>query len=253
VTIDSKYARSVYYIGSDRALHQISNINFTWRSMPDQDRKLWPLADSANASLAATFHFDTSEGWIYYVANGTIQEIRYGSDGLFRAAQSLPTEGPRVPAIEPAPTTDDGAAGNGLTTGAKAGIGVGVGVGILALAGTVGMILFLRRRAASDRAAGDTHEGMHLRDDTPAYPGYDEYRPNPSGPSTPGTQNMAQPYTEFGNLYWGNDAKPATEVVEAGGNPAPQELEEPQMVHELPQANQSHEMIGEGHYREMRG
>ncbi|TDZ34071.1 hypothetical protein CTRI78_v011640 [Colletotrichum trifolii] len=60
-SVDRSYVRSIFYIGTDTKLHQISNINWQWTPMPDQDARLWPLADAASGALASTNNFDTNE------------------------------------------------------------------------------------------------------------------------------------------------------------------------------------------------
>ncbi|TDZ15050.1 hypothetical protein Cob_v012032 [Colletotrichum orbiculare MAFF 240422] len=60
-SVDRSYVRSIFYIGTDTKLHQISNINWQWTPMLDQDARLWPLADAASVALASTNNFDTNE------------------------------------------------------------------------------------------------------------------------------------------------------------------------------------------------
>jgi hypothetical protein len=260
VTIDKAFTRNIFYIGADKALHQVANINYVWRLMPDQDQKLWPLADNANAAMATTYNFDSSEAWVYYIVNGSINQLYYsGSDSLWRQAAVLPTFNATAPkpaqptppsntsVPEPAPSQP---ATNELSTGAKAGIGIGVALGVLALLGTAAAILFLRRRQQQRDAEAEA-----------AIP-HDEYQINtPAYAGTPGTA-MSQPYSDFGGLAWAQDSKDASasSVHHVGDYtpspppmPLPQELEGPRAMYELPQQTYSHELVGEGHYRELQG
>ena len=255
-TLDKLFTRSVFYIGTDKMLHQISNINYYWRLQPPQNEQTWPAADTPNAPLGAAYNSDSSEAWIYYV-NGSLTQLYYGKDLLWHKAEVLPTSGAAAPkptsSNDPPPTVPDtpqdapAPAPTGLSNGAKVGIGIGVSLGVLALAGGLGIMAFLRRRRSrlehDERAIGPGEMA-------PAYPGgpgYDgsyahqqqgipqQYSPAQISAMT-ATPPPTQPYSEFGNLQWSQDRK------DGSMRATPQEMEQPRVLHELPQHNVTHEM-----------
>ncbi len=52
--------RSVWYIGSDKALYQVGNVNFVWQNFPNQTSKYRPAADEAGAAFAIASDFSSS-------------------------------------------------------------------------------------------------------------------------------------------------------------------------------------------------
>jgi hypothetical protein len=228
VTIDKQYTRSLYYIGNDSSLHKVSNINYVWSKMPEQTEKLWPKADEPNAQMAATFHFDTSRAWIYYCSNQSIVQLFSDRDGLWQEAIVLPVVN-LTASNEPSQpeATGPGAESNGLSTGAKAGIGVGVAIGVLALISTGALLVYLKRRNGQDRS--DSATMINSYENTPS-------------------TTIAQPYSDYGNGQWPHEKY----QHEAGMNSnKPLELEQPVQVHEMQQQEYPHELMGEGHYREI--
>lgn len=113
--------------------------------------------------------------------------------------------------------TEAGATG-GLSTGAKAGVGVGVGVGGLAIIGIAALILARTKRR--NKAPPEMHE-EHAQ----------------SVPVSP-----APDYNEIGTGgQWVDGRWVQQETM----------YKEPEPVHELPHEEPSHEMLGEGHAREL--
>ncbi|GJC82951.1 hypothetical protein ColLi_05789 [Colletotrichum liriopes] len=235
--VDRAYVRSILYLGTDAKLHQVSNIDWQWKLMPDQASSLWPVADATTGPFATTSNFDTSEAWVWYRSNGSLVQLYHGSDGLwtpaatvpsFNATKSLETE----PNENATPTASPTGTGKPvvLSSGAKAGIGIGVSLGVVALAG-VGLLLFKRRRRQQQAAA----EAARLKE------------ADAMAQMTPFGNGGVGPYTGFGNLTWGSDSpteKHGSELVEADavGTTAPQELMG---------TSERYELVGEGHWREM--
>ncbi|KAK1655982.1 hypothetical protein BDP81DRAFT_388838 [Colletotrichum phormii] len=237
-TVDKAYIRSIFYLGTDAKLHQMSNIDWQWKLMPDQDARLWPAADVASGSFATTSNFDTSEAWIWYQSNGSLVQLYHGEDGLWKQAAVVPSfNATKAVEEEPQGTATPSASSTAtakpvvLSTGAKAGIGIGVSFGVVALAGGVILLLVRRRRQRAAEAA----EAARLKEaEAVAQMG-------PYGDGGVG------PYMEFGNLTWGLETpteKHGTEILEADavGTTAPQELAN---------GGERYELVGEGHWREM--
>ena len=258
MTLDSKSTRSIFYLGTDKILHQISSINFVWTLLPDQSQKLWPEADVANGQMAVTYNFPTSEVWVYYMAGGSVTQL-YSVSTVWKTPITLPRINTTVPidtpSPSPTPTQAPEPANTGLSGGAKAGIGAGVTLGVLALVGTACTILFLRRRQQQKDVA-----------ELEARVGQDQYL-QPSGSGSPGPSEQ-KPYSDYAATTWSpppgynNTGFSNTGVLPEGmvmppveadarAYMYPQELEGPRQVYEMPQENYSHEMMGEGHYREV--
>ncbi|KAF9871541.1 hypothetical protein CkaCkLH20_10952 [Colletotrichum karsti] len=151
-SVDRSSVRSIFYIGADSKLHQLSNINLVWTVVTEQDPRLWPVAEKAGGSLTATSNFDTNEMWLWYRANGSLVQLYHGSDGLWTQASVVPSfnatesveTGPEESA-SPTATPSTTAKPMILSTAAKAGIGAGLAVGVAALMG-FGITFFVRRR-----------------------------------------------------------------------------------------------------------
>ncbi|OHE96623.1 hypothetical protein CORC01_08080 [Colletotrichum orchidophilum] len=237
-TVDKSYVRSIFYLGTDAKLHQMSNIDWQWKLMPEQDASLWPVADVTSGSFAATSNFDTSEAWIWYQSNGSLVQLYHGEDGLWRQAAVVPSfNATKAVGEEPrgtgAPTASSTATGKPvvLSAGAKAGIGIGVSFGVVAFAGGILLLMMRRRRQQAAEAA----EAARLKE------------AEATAQMVPYGNGGFGPYTEFGNLTWGPETpteKHGNEIVEADavGTTAPQELAS---------ASERYELVGEGHWREM--
>ncbi|KAJ0317645.1 hypothetical protein COL5a_011010 [Colletotrichum fioriniae] len=237
-TVDKAYVRSIFYLGTDAKLHQMSNIDWQWKLMPDQDARLWPAADVASGSFATTSNFDTSEAWIWYQSNGSLVQLYHAEDGLWKQAVVVPSfNATKAVEEEPQGTATPSASSTAtakpvvLSTGAKAGIGIGVSCGVVALAGGILLLLVRRRR----QRAAETAEAARLKEaEAVAQMG-------------PYGEGGVGPYTEFGNLTWGPETpneKHGTEILEADAvdTTAPQELAN---------GGERYELVGEGHWREM--
>ncbi|TQN73226.1 hypothetical protein CSHISOI_02230 [Colletotrichum shisoi] len=216
--VDQSYVRSIFYVGTDAKLHQVSNINWQWKSMPDQNSGIWPVADIAGGPFATASNVDTNEAWIWYRSNGSLVQLYHGGNGLWAQATRVPSSNATKPLDEGPSETVTGKPVV-LSTGAKTGIGIGVSLGVIALAG-VGILLLRRRRRQQEAVA----EAARLKE----------------------AEAMAQ-MAPFGNLTWGPESpteKHGTELVEADavGTTAPQELAS---------AGERYELVGEGHWREM--
>ncbi|OTB17046.1 hypothetical protein K445DRAFT_43009, partial [Daldinia sp. EC12] len=155
VTINNKDVRSIFYIGTDKKLYQVSNSdgNSTWSlaPRPDEEEESWPLADAAGAPIAIASDAGSRVVRLYYMSGGRMVEVN-GDHGRWQAATVLPntntsqTTGAQGPAATNTPTTNDDEDSGELSDGAKAGISVGVTLGVIALAGTPFVLWLLRRR-----------------------------------------------------------------------------------------------------------
>ncbi|UKZ84310.1 uncharacterized protein TrAFT101_000222 [Trichoderma asperellum] len=235
VAIDSTFTRSVFYIGTDRLLHEVSNINFQWKLYPNQTSEAWPEADEANADLAVTYNFQSSEAWIYYVSGGSLVQAYRGTSGDWSSAVVV-----SVNSIDDKTTSNvDGKKSSGLSTGAKAGVGVAVSIGVLAIAG-LGLFFFLRRRrqrAAAAAAAADKEHPINLGD----------YQAPPEQAHYMADGSLAPPYSPQVPYDAHDPHKMAamTPVHMLATPPPPVELEQPPMIHELPPENYSYELPAE--------
>lgn len=236
--IDKGYVRSIFYLGNDRQLHQVSNINWQWRLMTNQSERIWPIADIPGGPMASTYNYETSEIWLWYKSNGSLAQIYYSTDRIWTEATVVPSFNATKPAAEdptgtgtPKGSSTATAKPAALSAGAKAGIGIGVSAGVLALAGAVLFFFFARRRRQRAAAA----EAARLKE-----------AESVSRMTSFNTGGVG-PYTEYGNLSWGSDGpkeKHGEEVLEADAvdTTAPQELTG---------LGERYELVGEGHWREM--
>lgn len=160
VSIDSSTNRDIFYIGTDQALHQVSELrDKTWELKGvNQSTSLWPLAASPSADFAIASDSSSNVVRIYYFVNASLMEISSAQNQHWQPAAAVastatlqsPTTGSTAPAGS---STQNGSSDSALLTGAKAGIGVGVSVGALAMLGTGAVVSFLvRRRRAAERA-----------------------------------------------------------------------------------------------------
>ncbi|KAL0937745.1 uncharacterized protein CTRU02_207476 [Colletotrichum truncatum] len=236
-SVDHSYVRSIFYIGTDAKLHQVSNINWAWTMMPGQAERLWPVADEPAGALTSTNNFDTNEIWLWYRSNGSLVQVYHNPQGLWVDATTVPSFNTTPPADggSASPTETSGATAKPavLSMEAKAGIGVGVTVGVLAIAG-IGIFFFVRRRRQQIEA-----EEARLKEIEAVT------RQTSFGNSIYGAGGVG-PYSEYGNLVWspeGPREKLGTPILEADTR----DIMPPQ---ELP-VGERHELVGEGHFREM--
>lgn len=235
VAIDSTFTRSVFYIGTDQLLHEAANINFQWKLFPNQSSEAWPEADTANADMAATYNFQTSEAWIYYISGGSLVQAYRGTSGDWNNAAVISV-------ISVDDETASGATGkksSGLSTGAKAGVGVGVSVGVIVITG-LAIFFFLRRRrqrAAAAAAVADKEQPINLG----------EYQTPPDQAHYMADGSRAPAYSPQAPYDAHDPAKMAamTPVYMLATPPPPVELEQPPMIHELPPENYSYELPAE--------
>ncbi|KAF6838927.1 hypothetical protein CPLU01_02197 [Colletotrichum plurivorum] len=243
-SVDSSYVRSIFYLGTDSKLHQISNIAWQWTVMPDQDQRLWPAPDEAGGPLAAVNNFATNEIWLYYSSNGSTVQLHHGSDGLWAQATVIQSSNTTQPAAEdpnesassgPSATATATAEPMVLSVGAKAGIAVGVGVGVIALAG-IGIVFFIRRRRQQVAV-----EEARLKE-IEAFTRQTSFGNSENGAGVPGAgvYGAGTPVS----AVEGPNEKFGTQLVEANAvdTVPPQELNT---------VSDRYELLGEGHWREM--
>jgi hypothetical protein len=144
----SDYARSVWYIGTDRNLWKVDDISSQWELYWNESIPFCPRADEPNAPLGATADAGSRQARIYYFVNGALTEIRY-ENGNWKDTQTVPTSNVTA-ATTTAPAVRNTHAPD-LPTGAKVGVAVGVTLGVLATAGVSGVLSFLRKRKRLQR------------------------------------------------------------------------------------------------------
>lgn len=253
--------RSLFYVGTDSALHQVIQTgNHEWRLGDLQNATYWPAADSASAQLAVASDIQNSHLRVYYQSGGKIVELNGDNNAWTTAAAALPNANSTASKSSGSggSTSSSGSSGasstgssSGLSTGAKVGVGVGVSMSVVAIVGILGALFFLRRRQQrhkdSSTLGGSTVVGGSSMAPTPntgyagvAYPNYMPQQPQyqqyggydqtphdqSSGWSTYYTQQQHEP-SKPGELYTGTPA-----------------------AVEMPHNVKYHEMVGEGHYRE---
>jgi hypothetical protein len=145
--------RSIFYIGTDKKLHEVATSKDTWKVASNQTSKAWPIADDPSSGLAVAYNQPDGKVWVYYWSNETIVQIYRNYDGDWENAKALPQEEPRK-ADTSKPVEDDTTPSSGLSMGAKAGIGVGVGVGAL----LVGVLVWLWMKRRNKKKASDVSE-----------------------------------------------------------------------------------------------
>jgi hypothetical protein len=242
VAIDSAYTRTVFYIGSDKKLYEIANLNFQWKLFPNQSASNWPEADDTNAELAVTYNFQSNEAWVFYVSNSSLVQAYRGTDGNWDAHSVLPTSANTPGGGDAGGGSGSGSTDNskapsaGLSTGAKAGIGIGVSVGAIG-AGLLGLLFFLRRRrqqAAASAAATDKDQPINLG----------QYH-------SPSEQAMYMADGSLAPAYTPQTPYDAHDPVKKANTPDMSmasplvEMEQPPMIYELPQTNYSYELPAE--------
>lgn len=277
MAIDKSTTRSIFYIGSDRALHQVGNINWVWRPMnTNQSTSLWPLADEPNAEFALASDQASSVVRIYYTVNKALTEVKFDTDGLWKPAMALPVVSantstpfpdPNGNPADPSPgpgsgVSDQPSVGSGqLSLGAKAGIGAGVAVGVLAITGVILVVCIMRHKkkvqaAAEAEAKAQAEDEKRQQEAALAAQQQQQYYYYGNTGSPP--RQPATPFSDgTGSVWAGYDKK---SIGGAGSPPPPppppqelhavasaHELADPRYTtHELPEQRPTLEMDGHG-------
>ncbi|KAF4625964.1 hypothetical protein G7Y89_g12203 [Cudoniella acicularis] len=135
---DDNVSKSIFYIGTDRAFHQIETSNnwLNWNVTPEVGTDILPLADEPNADFAASSSGSTIS--FYYISGGGLIRATLNS-GTWQKAVSIFGNSTL------APTQLDQTA-NDSNRSAKIGAGVGLGVGAPILAAIVALAYVFRTR-----------------------------------------------------------------------------------------------------------
>ncbi|KAK0737531.1 hypothetical protein B0T21DRAFT_166997 [Apiosordaria backusii] len=278
ISIDSNYTRFIWYIGTDKKIHQIGNTNYFWSIRDNQTEAIWPEADEPNASLGVASDFGSSLVHLYYMAKGKLVQVKYEHDS-WKAASNVP-EPPAeqtTTSSTPAPTTIDSPVSDepdvpneGLSPGAKAGIGVGVSLGVTALGVLLAVLILMKRkkhegfeRPPQQNTSDDG--GSTLAPTTPA-PSYGV--PHPQNPGMVHYNNIAPQYhnnqmAHYDGYAWDQkqyapippSSPPASQpysspqstyapVHQLDSTTRPTELYA-QPLYELPNQTNSHELVAE--------
>ncbi|KAI5465083.1 hypothetical protein BGZ63DRAFT_349714 [Mariannaea sp. PMI_226] len=180
MSIDSSASRSVFYIGSDKNLHQIVETGGEWAVAENQSNMSWPTSDAPGANLGLAYNSDTGEVWIYYQSNGSLVQLHQEDSGQWGTPISLPTSstsssGDSSPSakVEDQPEKDQLKESSGLSRGAKIGLGVGVSLGVLATAVLIFLLMRWRRVSSSQNQELDvTNNGtVQIDQDIPEMDG----------------------------------------------------------------------------------
>ncbi|KAF3002313.1 hypothetical protein E8E14_004336 [Neopestalotiopsis sp. 37M] len=262
--------RSIFYIGTDSALHQATQSGSdAWSMEAPPNATFWPSPDAtARGQLAVASDSQNGQLRVYYQSGGQIVELN--GDGLewTIAAAALPnanssasttsssgsggssSSGSSSDDNSDGSSASDGSSG-GLSTGGKVGVGVGVSMSAVAVVGILGGLFFLRKRQQR-RNKESTLGGSTLAD---------------------GSSMAPTPHTAYSTTAYPNHVSPQTAYPQYGGydqtaynqsNGWATYYNQPQVIpkqpgeletgapaaQELPQNFRYHEMVGEGHYRE---
>ncbi|KLU83357.1 hypothetical protein MAPG_02419 [Magnaporthiopsis poae ATCC 64411] len=277
IAVDKSSTRSIFYIGSDRALHQVGNINWVWRLMnTNLSTSVWPLADEPNAEFALASDQASSAVRIYYTVNKTLTEIKFDTDGLWKPAMALPVVSPNASTplpdpngkpADPNPGPASGASdqpsggGSGLSLGAKAGIGAGVAVGVLAIMGVVLVVLIMRHKkkkqaeAEAEAMAQAEDEKRQQEAALAAQQQQQQYYYSYGNAGSPPPQTTT-PFSDGTASVWAGYDKKSLGGAGSPPPPPPQELHavasthelaDPRYTtHELPEQRPTLEMDGHG-------
>jgi hypothetical protein len=159
-SMDSAAIRSVFYIGNNRDLYQVTENSSYWdTTQPSewvkavrQPSSNWPAADVEYADLGMAFNPDSNRTWIYYISNKTMMQVHQSGATKWETALALPKFN-STPATDTT-TTSTGAgqaaenSAGGLSSQAKIGLGVGVGVGIPLIVGAIAFYMFSHVRSS---------------------------------------------------------------------------------------------------------
>ncbi|KFA51532.1 hypothetical protein S40293_06342 [Stachybotrys chartarum IBT 40293] len=161
---DSNTVTSLFYIGTDRRLHQIHQLNGNWEIAEDQQDE-WPEADDESARLAIVSEQWSGEVWLYYRSGGNITELYQDEFGSWAEPRVTLTRNETAPAPGFNDENEDEGNGTdeGLSTGARAGIGIGVTAAVLA-AIAVGFFFLRRRRRLAYESKSPSSNPAELHD-----------------------------------------------------------------------------------------
>lgn len=200
LSLDSFANPSVWYVGTDKGLHQVSADSKGVFSI-DEPRDLanWPDADEENADFSVAYDATNDRIWLYYTSGGSMTQVYKSGKDQWEAATALPASagdnsstaetGSGGPAGDPNPGAGPGP---GLSGAAKAGLGVGLGLGIALIASAL-VAAFLSRRARRAKAAAAQAAGAEPNG---AEPGAGD-GPPPSTLGLPG----GSPAPQYADVY----------------------------------------------------
>ncbi|KAK7998337.1 hypothetical protein PG989_006377 [Apiospora arundinis] len=165
---------SIFYIGKDKALHQVrreenSDKSFRWSNATRPDAKAWPTADDVSAHFGVAYDAQADSIWVYYMSNKTMMQLQQPTAGQWKEAVALPKTQKEVNE-----SSGGGGGGGGLSKGAKLGVGIGVGLGVPLLLALIAAYVFYhsrksrRNRAAENAALHDAHAAAVA---PPSHPG----------------------------------------------------------------------------------
>lgn len=165
VAYGSDSARSIFYIGTDKALHSIDEVSGAWQLASVQNTTFWPAASTISADMGVTFDAAEDHTWIYYYSAGSMWQL-HRSGQAWQVASALDKTPPAAATSTvgtggstSTSTPEGSSAGEGLSSGAKAGIGAGVGGGALFVIAAIGAFFFFRRRRPRQNEQPEVPEG----------------------------------------------------------------------------------------------
>ncbi|KAK4659919.1 R8 protein [Podospora pseudocomata] len=278
ISIDRNYTRFIWYIGTDKKIHQIGNTNYFWSIRENQTESFWPEADEPNASVGVAFDFSSNLVHLYYMAKGKLVQVKYENESWKAwsnvpeppAEQTTTDPTPSGPTTTESPVSEQSDVPNeGLSTGAQAGIGVGVSLGVIAVGVLIAVIVLLKRKkheGFEHPPQQHTDDGSTIAPTTPA-PSYGV--PHPQNPSMVHYNNIAPQYhnyqmAQYDGYAWDQKYAPIT----SNSPPASQPYSSPQStyaampiqqldsetrptelyaqpLYELPNQTNSHELVAE--------
>lgn len=243
ITVDITWARSIFYIGTDMQLYQLSTQDNKYQAAGRQNATAWPRADSGH--MATAYELTSSAMRVYYQSGGELIEA-YGDTGVWRDARSM---------AQTVDTTVEDNFGN-LSTPAKVGLAIGGVLIAIALVGTAVAFVLLRRRQRRRLAEADALK----RSDS-------QKSSNQESSSVAGSEGSGN--GDGGESGGGGDGSPGSQPLQLrrqGGwfeqemlyyehqreierqNESSQETRE---IYELPEQRRTGEMLGEGHVHEV--
>ncbi|KAK8875302.1 Protein crumbs 3 [Apiospora arundinis] len=239
--------RSIWYIGADRRLHRIREVDKpgNWQVAPEQNETVWPLADAPNSELALTNAGSSNRMWIYYVAEGGhVVKTRTSGKDVWEPARRLDQNRfPVVPStadtLPPSPK-ETSTTGGGLSRQARSAViaaGVVAGAALLLSAGVwlACRMISVKKRRQIAKPRGDPEGG------------------NTEQPKTPtGLQASSSSSSDFSSPIDGPvyelDLNEKLELATPQNN---HELEQPVYSHEMENPVYSHELEGHGNRHEL--
>lgn len=123
--------RSIFYIGDDRCVYEISDVNGSWHVLSKPDTRFVPPADKHSSWISVTnnIYNDPDEIWMYYISSDALIQAHMSATGVWDRWVTLGAD----------PLTK-ASSGSVLSSGAKAGIGIVsalAGVFVLLVAGFI--------------------------------------------------------------------------------------------------------------------